>query len=358
MRKFVTILAALALIPALAMADDLSANLSGQGGFASLQTTGASIDYGIIVAGGINPTGAQILQGGNVFIDLGANFTGGSAQGSATTSSTNITALNGSTGNFTLRVVGTGGTITGQLVNNGGTTSGGAGALEFSSGTYQGLEIGGSATITVQRVGGVDGVVTVDFATANGTAVAGTNYQANSGTLTWQDGDAAEKSFDVTIFDNGTEDGDVTVDLSLSNPTGGADLGLSAAILTIVDDEALICTPGENTLCLNADGRFKAEVTFTDFQGNNGAGVTSPLALRDSGLFYFFNEDNIEMLVKVIDACNSDFNAYWVFFAATTNVQFDLTVTDTQTGAVRTYSNPLGNPAAPIQDTAAFMTCP
>jgi hypothetical protein len=47
-----------------------------------------------------------------------------------------------------------------------------------------------------------------------------------------------------------------------------------------------------------------------------------------------------------------------VFFAATTNVELHLTVTDTQTGKIKTYFNPLGTAAPPIQDTSAFATCP
>lgn len=358
MRKLVTILAVLALFPAMAVADDLSANFtSGGQGFASLQTSGTTISYGIIVGGIGNPTGAQILQGGNVFVDLNANFSNGSANGTATTSSANIAALNANTGNYTLRVQGSGGTATGTLVNNGGTTSGGAGELGFSAGTYTVLENAGTATITVGRSGGIDGVVTVDYATSDGTGVAGTDYMAANGTLTWADGDAAVKTFDITVFDNGAEDGDKTVNINLSNATGGADLGLSEALLTITDDESLVCNPGPTTLCLNVNERFRAEITWTDGT-NGGDGQVFDIGLRDSGLFYFFSEDNAEMLLKVLDACNSDFNAFWVFYAATTNLGFDLTITDTQTGAVRTYNNPLGNFAETVLDTAAFSTCP
>jgi hypothetical protein len=49
---------------------------------------------------------------------------------------------------------------------------------------------------------------------------------------------------------------------------------------------------------------------------------------------------------------------YWVFVAAATNVELHITVTDTQTGQVRTYFNPLGKAALPVQDTSAFATCP
>ncbi len=64
------------------------------------------------------------------------------------------------------------------------------------------------------------------------------------------------------------------------------------------------------------------------------------------------------MLVKMVDACNSPFNSFWVFAAATTNVEYTLRVTDTETGVVKEYFNPLGNAAAALTDTEAFLTCP
>jgi hypothetical protein len=72
----------------------------------------------------------------------------------------------------------------------------------------------------------------------------------------------------------------------------------------------------------------------------------------DSAVVWFFNVDNKEMLIKVIDACS--LGNYWVFFAATTNVDFTVEVTDTATGVVKEYKNPANNPAAPVQDTFTF----
>jgi uncharacterized metal-binding protein len=63
------------------------------------------------------------------------------------------------------------------------------------------------------------------------------------------------------------------------------------------------------------------------------------------------------MLVKVVDGCPA--NGYkWFFASAGTNVGLTVTVTDTTTGAQKVYTNPDLNPALPIQDTAAFPTCP
>jgi hypothetical protein len=90
----------------------------------------------------------------------------------------------------------------------------------------------------------------------------------------------------------------------------------------------------------------------------SGVGTTVPLAANpDSGLFYFFASSNIEMLIKVINGCGLS-NTYWVFFAATTNVQFTVTVVDVTTGKTKVYFNPLNQAAAPVQDTNAFATCP
>jgi Fibronectin type III domain len=117
------------------------------------------------------------------------------------------------------------------------------------------------------------------------------------------------------------------------------------------------CVPSETNLCL-LDGRFKVEVDWRNFEGVTGPGMVVPFGSADSGLFYFFDADNWEMLVKMVDACNSPFDSFWVFAAATTNVEYTLRVTDTDTGVVKPYFNPLGTAAAAITDTSAFATCP
>jgi YVTN family beta-propeller protein len=115
----------------------------------------------------------------------------------------------------------------------------GAGTLQFSAATYSVGEAGGSVTITVTRVGGSTGAVGASFATSDGTATAGSDYTAASGTLSWADGDSAPKTFVVPILQDALVEGNETVNLTLSAPTGGATLGApSTAVLTIVDDDA------------------------------------------------------------------------------------------------------------------------
>ncbi|HEX3528526.1 MAG TPA: Calx-beta domain-containing protein [Thermoanaerobaculia bacterium] len=117
------------------------------------------------------------------------------------------------------------------------------------------------------------------------------------------------------------------------------------------------CVASSTVLCLN-NGRFAVHVAFVSGSGSGDA-TTVPLpSAPDSGLFYFFSPTNIEMLIKVLNACTFSTPRYWVFYAATTNVQLVVTVTDSQTGKVKPYFNPLNNTAAPVQDVDAFATCP
>ena len=137
------------------------------------------------------------------------------------------------------------------------------------------------------------------------------------------------------------------------------DSGYTALILRGVfsdQGQSGACMANETTLCLQ-NGRFKVQVYWTTQFGTSGPGHVVPVGTSDSGLFWFFNGDNWEMLLKVLDGCAVN-DHYWVFFAATTNVGFTLTVTDTEAPAQKVYVNPLGHRADAVTDTAAFATCP
>jgi len=126
---------------------------------------------------------------------------------------------------------------------------------------------------------------------------------------------------------------------------GGKDPGGGAA-----------CVQSASSLCLNG-GRFRVEVLWTTEEGSGLGSVVSNASSDDSGLFYFFAPDNWEVLVKVLDACSFD-DHYWVFAAATTNVEYTLRVTDTLREEQKSYFHPAGTPAPAVTDTAAFATCP
>jgi hypothetical protein len=125
----------------------------------------------------------------------------------------------------------------------------------------------------------------------------------------------------------------------------------------LTEDLLLPCHDDANVLCLD-QGRFRVEVVWRRRNDEEGLGQAVGFRSDDAGLFYFFDPNNWEMLVKVLNACGPPFDHFWVFYAATTDVEFTLLVTDTQTGVLKTYFNPQRNAAAPVQDTSAFATCP
>jgi photosystem II stability/assembly factor-like uncharacterized protein len=111
-----------------------------------------------------------------------------------------------------------------------------------------------------------------------------------------------------------------------------------------------VCDAGPTALCLQGH-RFQVEVTWRDFEGRTGAGQTLP-GSDQTGSFWFFDPGNTELAVKVLDGRLLN-NHFWVFYASLTNVAYTLTVTDTATGAVRLYKNPLGHFGS-AGDTEAF----
>jgi Putative binding domain, N-terminal len=115
------------------------------------------------------------------------------------------------------------------------------------------------------------------------------------------------------------------------------------------------CTPSATTLCLS-NSRYQVTTSWRTSGGQTGNGQAVPIT-SDTGYFWFFGSTNVEMVVKVIDACSFN-QRFWVFAGGLTDVNVTLNVTDTKSGVVRTYTNPLGVAFLPIQDTSAFATCP
>jgi hypothetical protein len=72
----------------------------------------------------------------------------------------------------------------------------------------------------------------------------------------------------------------------------------------------------------------------------------------ETGYFWFFSDGNVETVLKVIDGRGLN-GHFWVFYGALSDVRYTLTVTDTATGAVKTYTNPAGQFAS-VADTSAF----
>jgi Calx-beta domain len=119
-------------------------------------------------------------------------------------------------------------------------TDPGSGTLQFAFDVIPCGEDNGSISISVTRTGGNTGAVSIQYATSDGTAVAGQDYVAASGTLSFESGENS-KSFAVTILDDAVPEDFEFVNLTLSNPQGGAALGgKSVATISIGDNDTAV----------------------------------------------------------------------------------------------------------------------
>ena len=88
------------------------------------------------------------------------------------------------------------------------------------------------------------------------------------------------------------------------------------------------CVLSDSALCLD-NSRFRVDVSWQDFQGNSGSGHAVSMT-GDTGYFWFFSPDNIELVVKALDARAVN-GRFWIFYGALSNVAYTLSVTDTAT---------------------------
>ena len=129
-------------------------------------------------------------------------------------------------------------------------------------------------------------------------------------------------------------------------------LGEELAPVSLVGESVSGCAGTSTSLCL-ANNRFVVSVDWSTAGGGEGPGSTVAGGTNNSGLFYFFEPDNWEMLIKVLDGCAIN-GHYWVYSAAATDLGLDVTVTDTATGAVWTYEKKPGPPAPAVTESEAF----
>jgi plastocyanin len=195
-------------------------------------------------------------------------------------------------------------------------------------------------TVTWRNTGGVHNVVADDrsFRCAEGCDGDGRGGNGDASLAAW--------SFSLT-FDR---PGSYPYYCELHGFAGG--VGMAGSV-EVVGEEGCVASP--TALCL-AGGRFRVEAAWRTAQGLAGDAMALPLT-ADTGLLWFFSPSNLELVVKVLDGCPVN-GRFWVFAAGLTDVAVTLTVTDTATGAARTYESRQGTAFPPVQDTAAFAGCP
>ncbi len=134
-----------------------------------------------------------------------------------------------------------------------------AGTVQFSAATYGVSEGVGTAVVTVTRTAGTASGVSVDYHTSDGTATAPADYTAESGTLVFGPGQTST-TIGIPIVDDGIGEANETVNLSLTNPQGGATLGTHpTAVLTILENESVVQFSAANYTV--AESGVKATIT-------------------------------------------------------------------------------------------------
>jgi hypothetical protein len=235
----------------------------------------------------------------------------------------------------------------------GGDGGGERGVVLLTSARFRAFEAAGMAEVTAIRRGNAAGPATVDFMTVPGSATEGDDYVPAAGTLSWGPGERGVKTISIELVDDTAPEDLETITVVLSNATG-ARLGVrDTASVVIIDDDggAGGCIADDTTLCL-LGGRYQIVGDWETPAGDTGPFHWIPSSDR-SAFAWFFNDENLEFLFKMLNGCPVNGHA-WVFFAATTNVGYHLEVTELATGEVRVYDNPVGTVPMPETDTTAF----
>ncbi|MES1239987.1 MAG: choice-of-anchor Q domain-containing protein [Acidobacteriota bacterium] len=132
---------------------------------------------------------------------------------------------------------------------------------------------------------------------------------------------------------------------------GDGFVGCDAGAVEINSD----CAADGNQLCLGPGNRFHATAWWTTRDGT-GEAQAVPLTL-DTGAFWFFNANNLELMIKVLDGCAVN-GHYWVFVSGLTDVGVEITVRDTVTGKTWNHIHAGGIALPPRLDTGALDICP
>ena len=169
-----------------------------------------------------------------------------------------------------------------------GSSAAAVGSLQLSAGTVAVAQGGGAAALTVNRTGGTSGAVSVAYATAAGTALAGTDFTATSGTLNWAAGDAASKTVSVPVSNARPFTGSKAFTLTLSAPGGGATLVTpSSATVTITGSGAVAGSGGPSAPAnLFVTAQAASSISLSWSAASAGANAVASYKIYRNGLSY------------------------------------------------------------------------
>ncbi|MDX1517319.1 MAG: choice-of-anchor B family protein, partial [Woeseiaceae bacterium] len=196
---------------------------------------------------------------------------------------------------------------------------GDASVVEFDRDTVDVAERGfGTAVVTLRRSGSALGAVSVDYALANGDAIAGTDYSgATSGTISWPDGDADPKSVEFDIIDDGSGEDDEFFELALSAPVGATLGAMTTVRVNVLDGTGINQSP----VAVAGASRSVSPGSVVTL---NGSASTDPDG--DALAYQWTQTLGTTVTLTGADTANASFTAPAV--SSDTLLQFRLQVTD------------------------------
>ena len=230
------------------------------------------------------------------------------------------------------------------------------GEIQFSSTEYTVAENGGYIEITVERING-NTPVSIDYATSDNTAVAGTDYTAASGTLYFSKNDTS-RSFRVYITNNYQVEDNKTINLTLSNPQSGLRLGSPTTATLTIEEDDVPAIPGEisieNASYSVNEGAGTLEVTLVRSNGSDGlVSVTAALFddtaiagndfnTRSSNIVTFMDgQTTANVSIRIID--DSDIETDETFRLELSNPDGGVSIAGTTSATITIVDNDTGS---------------
>jgi hypothetical protein len=182
--------------------------------------------------------------------------------------------------------------------------------IRFSSPSTDVSESGSNLTVYVLREGPASGEVGVDWTTVDGAAIAGSDFTATSGRVSWDSGDTMPKPLVISVLDDEIEEDEESFSVALSNPTGNSVLGAPAVFsVGIVDDDgprvqfgASSCQVAETAnsvdLVVRRLGSAEGDISV-QWATSDGTGTAGRDYVADSGTLEWESGDQTDKSVSV-----------------------------------------------------------
>jgi hypothetical protein len=143
------------------------------------------------------------------------------------------------------------------------------GTLALASSTATLAQSAASVSVAINRTGGSSGNVSVNYATADGTALAGTDYTKTTGALVWNDGDASSRTISIPLLSTAAFGGTRTFTIGLSGALNGATIGTATETVSITGN---LLPPSTNFSFTLPTGSWKLQLPIDQFGGTGGTG--------------------------------------------------------------------------------------